>query len=54
VLTTEWTEFTVPFAAFEAVGDAGIVDASALAHLHFYFGVDPFEAWIDDVAFVTL
>lgn len=53
LLTTEWTVFSVPFDTFVGAGDAGTVDASTLGHLHFYFGVDPFEAWIDDVAFVT-
>lgn len=53
LLTTEWIEFVVPFSTFGEALDAGSVDTSALGHLHFYFGVDPFEAWIDDVAFVS-
>lgn len=53
-LTTEWLEFTVPFDDFVGVGDAGTVQSTALGHLHFYFGIEAFEAWIDDVAFVTL
>jgi hypothetical protein len=53
LLTTEWTEFMVPFSTFGGALDAGSVDPSTFGHLHFYFGVDPFEAWIDDVAFVS-
>jgi hypothetical protein len=52
-LTTEWTEYTVPFSAFGAAADAGALDPARLVHLHFYFGIDEFEAWIDDVQFVT-
>lgn len=53
-LTTEWTEFTVPFSAFMAAADAEALDVTSFAHLHFYFGIEPFDVWLDDVAFVSL
>jgi hypothetical protein len=54
-LNLEWTEHTVPFSAFAFSGNPALVlTPEALQHLQVFFGLEPFDVWLDDVAFVTV
>lgn len=53
-LLSDWTEHTVPFTAFTFAGDPeSTVNPSIIRYVQLYFDVEPFEVWLDNVAFVT-